>query len=99
MKILSGTQFQWIAYNIATREFFGTGGGNYKTVDGHYTEEISYFSRDNSRVGARLQFDFKLQDGDITRKNFNLSDSEIGMEDFHLFKYDEKIEKLNIILI
>ena len=63
MKILSGTQFQWIAYNIATKEFFGTGGGSYKTVNGHYTEEISYFSRDNSRVGARLQFDFKLQDG------------------------------------
>ena len=39
-------------------------------------------------------YDFKLQDSDITRKNFNLSDSEIGMKDFHLFKYDEKIEKL-----
>ena len=41
-------------------------------------------------------YDFKLQDSDVTRKNFNLtdSDSDIGMEDFHLFKYDEKIEKL-----
>jgi hypothetical protein len=63
MKILSGTQFQWIAYNIATKEFFGTGGGTYNTVNGHYTEEISYFSKDNGRVGARLQFNFKLQDG------------------------------------
>jgi hypothetical protein len=63
MKILSGTQFQWIAYNIETKEFFGTGGGTYQTVNGKYTEEISYFSRDNSRVGARLQFDFELQDG------------------------------------
>ena len=63
MKILSGTQFQWIAYNIETKEFFGTGGGSYQTVNGHYIEKIEYFSRDNSRVGARLQFDFELQEG------------------------------------
>jgi hypothetical protein len=25
MKILSGTRFQWIAYNVETKEFFGTG--------------------------------------------------------------------------
>ena len=30
---------------------------------GQYTEKIKYFSRDNSRVGARLQFDFELQQG------------------------------------
>ena len=63
MKILSGTQFQWIAYNIKTKEFFGTGGGTYQTINGQYTEEISYFSRDSSRVGAQLQFEFKLIDG------------------------------------
>ena len=39
-------------------------------------------------------YDFKLQDGDITRKNYNTSDIDLKMEDFHLFKYDEKIEKL-----
>ena len=27
MKILSGTRFQWIAYNTETKEFSGTGGG------------------------------------------------------------------------
>ena len=41
MKILSGTRFQWIAYNTETKEFF---------------------SRDDSRVGANLQFDFSLVD-------------------------------------
>ncbi|NJM25229.1 MAG: membrane or secreted protein [Bacteroidia bacterium] len=34
MKILSGTRFQWIAYNVDTKEFFGTGGGTYTTADG-----------------------------------------------------------------
>ncbi|HNV27800.1 MAG TPA: membrane or secreted protein [Cyclobacteriaceae bacterium] len=64
MKILSGTHFQWIAYNNETKEFFGTGGGTYTTVDGKYTETIEVFSRDNSRVGAKLEFDFSFLDGD-----------------------------------
>ncbi|MDC6365312.1 MULTISPECIES: membrane or secreted protein [Flavobacteriaceae] len=64
MKILSGTRFQWIAYNTETKEFMGTGGGTYTTVNGKYTEHIEFFSRDDSRVGASLQFDFELKDGD-----------------------------------
>jgi len=64
MKILSGTRFQWIAYNSETKEFFGTGGGTYTTQDGKYTENIEFFSRDNSRVGAKLEFDFSLMEGD-----------------------------------
>jgi len=63
MKILSGTRFQWIAYNVDTKEFFGTGAGSYTSVDGKYTENIDVFSRDNSRVGSTLQFDFKLENG------------------------------------
>lgn len=63
MKILSGTRFQWIAYNVETGEFSGTGGGTYTTRNGKYTEHIEFFSRDNSRVGARLTFDFSLEDG------------------------------------
>ena len=64
MKILSGTRFQWIAYNVDTKEFFGTGGGTYTTVIGKYTETIEFFSRDASRVGSSLTFDFSLPDGD-----------------------------------
>lgn len=62
MKILSGTRFQWIAYNTDTKQFFGTGGGTYTTVNGKYTENIEFFSRDNSRVGASLPFDYELVD-------------------------------------
>lgn len=64
MKILSGTRFQWIAYNTETAEFLGTGGGTYTTIDGKYTENIGFFSRDDSRVGARLEFNYELIDGD-----------------------------------
>ncbi len=63
MKILSGTRFQWIAYNSETKEFFGTGGGTYTTESGKYTETIEVFSRDNNRVGAKLEFDYSLVDG------------------------------------
>lgn len=63
MKILSGTRFQWIAYNTQTKAFMGTGGGTYTTVDGAYTETIGFFSRDDSRVGATLPFGYELKDG------------------------------------
>lgn len=63
MKILSGTRFQWIAYNSETKEFLGTGGGTYTTENGRYTETIEFFSRDNTRVGMQLAFDYALPDG------------------------------------
>ena len=62
MKILSGTRFQWIAYNTETKEFKGTGGGTYTTKNGKYTESIEFFSKDNSRVGASLEFNYELKD-------------------------------------
>jgi len=63
MKILSGTRFQWIAYNSETKEFFGAGGGTYTTEAGKYTEAIEFFSRDNTRVGMTLEFNFELPEG------------------------------------
>jgi len=63
IKILSGTRFQWAAINSETGEFFGTGGGYYSFKDGKYTENIEFFSRDSSRVGASLSFDASLKEG------------------------------------
>lgn len=63
VKILTGTRFQWAAINPETKEFFGTGGGTYTFKDGKYTENIEFFSRDSSRVGASLSFDGKLNNG------------------------------------
>jgi hypothetical protein len=56
IKILTGTRFQWVAINTQTGEFFGTGGGTYTFENNVYTENIDFFSRDNSRVGASLEF-------------------------------------------
>jgi hypothetical protein len=61
MKIMSGTRFQWAAYNTETKEFMGTGGGTYTTQNGKYTENIDVFSRDNNRVGASLSFDMEVK--------------------------------------
>ena len=63
LKILSGTRFQWVAINIKTGEFSGTGGGAYTFENGKYTEHIEFFSRDNNRVGASLSFDGNIEDG------------------------------------
>ena len=64
LKFLQDGRFQWIAYNTDTFEFFGTGGGSFSSVDGKYIENIDFFSRDDSRVGATLEFDYELKDGD-----------------------------------
>ncbi|WP_082161564.1 hypothetical protein [Rufibacter radiotolerans] len=63
IKILSGSRFQWIAYNVETKELSGTGGGTFTTQNGKYTEHIEFFSRDSSRVGNQLTFDFDIIDG------------------------------------
>ena len=71
MKVLSGTRFQWIAYNTATKQFLGTGGGTYTTVNGKYTENIEFFSRDDSKAGLSLAFDFTLKEGAWNHKGFS----------------------------
>lgn len=62
LKMLSGNRFQWFAINPDTKQFSGTGGGTYTFTDGKYTENIEFFSRDNSRVGARLTFNGEVKD-------------------------------------
>lgn len=64
VKILSGGRFQWIAFNSETKEFMGSGGGTYSAENGKYVENITFFSRDDSRVGASLNFDFEVKDGE-----------------------------------
>ena len=71
MKILSGKRFQWIAYNTETKKFMGTGGGTYTTIDGKYTENIEFFSRDDSKSGLKLSFDFNLENEEWQHKGYS----------------------------
>ena len=64
MKMLVGNRFQWIAYHTTDKRFMGTGGGNYTSKDGVYTENIEFFSRNQSRVGASLNFNYEIVDGE-----------------------------------
>lgn len=63
LKILTGDRFQWFAIDPGTKGFMGTGGGSYTFENGKYTENIEFFSRDDSRVGAKLSFDGDLKEG------------------------------------
>ncbi len=64
LKFLMDGHFQWIAYDVGTMAFSGTGGGTFTSKDGVYTENIKYFSKDNSRVGASLSFAYELKGKD-----------------------------------
>lgn len=63
LKILSGTRFQWIAFDTAEKTFYNTGGGTYTAKNGKYSERIEFFSKDNNRVGNTVTFDYKLDNG------------------------------------
>lgn len=64
LKFLKDGRFQWIAYHTETMKFSGTGGGVFTSQNGIYSEKIEYFSRDDSRVGATLKFNYELKNGD-----------------------------------
>ena len=71
LKFLQDNRFQWIAYQTETFKFSGTGGGSFTSKDGVYTENIDFFSRDNARVGATLQFEYELKNDDWHHKGTN----------------------------
>jgi hypothetical protein len=68
MKFLVDGHFQWIAFNTESLAFFGSGGGTYSATEGTYTEQIEYFSRDNSRVGMALSFQYDQKGKDWYHK-------------------------------
>ena len=68
MKVLSGTQFHWIAYNVETKEFTNAGGGTYTTDNGKYSENIEFFTKTAESVGKHLTFQYSFVDGDWRHK-------------------------------
>lgn len=64
LKFLKDGRFQWIAYDTQGMQFKGTGGGSYTSKDGVYTENIEFFSKDDSRVGASLEFKYEIKGDD-----------------------------------
>ena len=68
MKVLSGTNFHWIAYNVETKEFMNAGGGTYTTVNGKYTETVEFFTKTAESIGKVLPFQYSFVDGDWRHK-------------------------------
>lgn len=78
LKVLLDQYFQWIAFNSDTFEFFGSGGGTYNAENGTYSEKIDYFSRDDSKVGLKLEFNFLEKDTDWYHEGFSSKGSPIS---------------------
>lgn len=68
MKVLSGKYFQWIAYNVVTKQFIDTGGGTYSTENNQYTETIHFFTKTAESVGKTLKFEYSFVNGDWRHK-------------------------------
>ena len=66
----SGTLYLYV-YDIDKKGFYGTGGGIFTAENGKYIENIEFFSRDNSKVGISLEFNFEVKEGDWHHKGFS----------------------------
>ena len=64
LKFLIDGFFQWTAYNTENYQFHGSGGGTYIASEGQYNESIDFFSRDITRVGMTLSFDYERKADD-----------------------------------
>ena len=64
LKFLIDGFFQWTAYNTENYQFHGSGGGTYIASKGQYNESIEFFSRDITRVGMTLSFDYEKKADD-----------------------------------
>ncbi len=71
LKFLMNGRFQWIAYTTGSFKFSGTGGGSFVSKNGKYVEQIEFFSRDDSRVGASLDFMYEVDGNDWHHKGKN----------------------------
>jgi len=77
IKMITGTRFQWVAFDPESKRFSGTGGGTVTIENGKYTEHIEFFSRNADRVGASLTFDYVVDGDKWTHSGFSSSGNPI----------------------
>lgn len=77
IKMITGSRFQWAAYDPTTKSFSGTGGGTIKLANGQYTEHIEFFSRNADRIGASLSFNYKVKEDKWEHSGLSSSGSPI----------------------
>jgi hypothetical protein len=64
--IFTNNYFSYSNYNKATKQFFVTFGGTYKTGNGQITAQLEYHSNDSQRVGTLASYPFTLSDETLT---------------------------------
>jgi hypothetical protein len=63
LKMLTNSRYQVLALNSETGQFVGSSGGTWSGEGDNYTENIEFFSKDQSNVGRSLEFKRTFQDG------------------------------------
>lgn len=77
IKMITGSRFQWAAFNPETKQFSGTGGGRVTLANGTYTEHIEFFSRNPDRIGANLSFNYEVNGNQWTHSGNSSSGDPI----------------------
>lgn len=63
LKMLTNNRYQVLALNSETGKFVGSSGGTWSNSGSTYTENVQFFSKDQSNVGKSLAFQRKYEDG------------------------------------
>jgi len=63
LKMITNKRYQVLALNSETGQFVGSSGGTWSGSGDNYTENIEFFSKDQSNVGRSLEFKQTFQDG------------------------------------
>ena len=61
----------WHLSLIQTLKFSGSGGCSYEIEESDSIEKLEFFSRDNSKVGIKLKFNFVQKSDDWYHKGFS----------------------------
>lgn len=63
LKMVTNSRYQVLALNSKTGQFVGSSGGNWSSNENTYTENVEFFSKDQSNAGRSLKFDRKFENG------------------------------------
>lgn len=85
LKLLTNNRYQVLALNSKTGQFVGSSGGTWSSDEDTYTENIEFFSKDQSNVGKSLTFQKTFEDA-LWLHTGKTTKEDLMMEKWHRYK-------------